>query len=299
MTRTGKSVSAALAVAVIVGASALAGCATPPPYRAYGGPELPAPETALFKFVSPAFISEVPFKLDGEANTGADPRFMEGTFYSFTTLTTDWSFAPGRHEIEFYAVDVEPPEHFIIGFEAEPGRVYEMRGSSQAFTIAEGGVPIRFDLRPVPVLPEPAEDEPHATLSYLPGRGAFATVPYVLRIDGMVRERMFRLHPRWTTMNYSSLARGVVTSVGLAGMIVQPNVDLKEGYLSIRLAPGTHRIEYFCDALYAGRRFFGKFVRELEFTAEAGGHYLLEIVPDPAPSPSGVVENGARIVRAP
>jgi hypothetical protein len=287
-----------LAIFMIV-SSLFLSCATPPStYRSYEGAELPSGQAAVFQFVAPFFISIVPYKLDGRPHLyDGDTRFMEGTFYSFKTTTSDWAFAPGRHSVEFYTVDTDPLKQIIVSLDMEAGKTYVMKGTSKEFDITCDGKSVPFEVSPVPILEEPSEDQPHAILSFIPQKSAIASVPYLFRIDGKVRTTMYKLHPRWTCMNYSSLARGIVTSVGGAGMLLQPNLDVKEGYISIRLEPGTHQIEYFADGTFLGQRAFGTWVRTIDFTAEAGRSYAIEIVPDDAPLyEGGLTENGIRIV---
>jgi len=297
--RSGKrSAALCLAAFAILSCLFLSCASAPPPYRSYEGAELASSQAAVFQFFPPAFISIVPYKLDGKPHLyDGDRRFMEGTFYSFTTLSTDWAFAPGRHSIEFYTVDTDPLKQIVISLDMEAGKTYVMKGSSKKFDITCDGKTVPYDVSPVPVLEEPSEDQPHAILSFIPQKSAIASVPYLLRIDGKVRKTMYKLHPRWTCMNYSSLARGIVTSVGGAGMLLQPNLDVKEGYISIRLAPGPHQIEYFADGTFLGQRAFGTWVRTIDFIAEAGRSYAIEIVPDEAPLyKGGLTENGIRIV---
>jgi hypothetical protein len=276
----------------------MSACTTVVPYRVEG-PGGDSGAMALLQFVNPAFISIVPYKIDGTPSLrlqeGTSP--MEGTFLSFTTLNTEIEFAAGRHSIEFYSVNTDPVGHFIVTFSVEAGKTYLMQGTSQNLTLTTGGVAVPYTVKPVEVLREPGDKEPHATLTFIPGKSGFDSVPYLLRIDDKVRGTMYRLHPRWTTMNYSGLARGIVTSINMAGMIVQPNLEAKEGYLSIRIEPGHHRIEYFADGVFMGQRHFGQFVRVIEFDAVAGADYEIEIVPDAQKSPQGFVENGIRIVK--
>ena len=274
----------------------LVACASTPPFHAYTGTEQPQEKTAVFVWVAPSFISYVPYKLDGKPNSQASAsKFMEGTFASFTSINSEYVFMPGRHTIEFYAVDTDPVSHFVLGIDLEAGKRYIMKGKTREFSITCDGVPVPYTNSPVPVLEEPKETEPHATLTFLPGKGGFKSVPYILRIDGKVRETMYRLHPRWTTMNYSSLARGIVTSIGGAGMLIHPNLDAKEGYLSIRITPGHHVVEYFTDNIYAGRRMFSRLVRIAEFDALAGVKYSVDIVPDLEKQPDGLLEHGIEI----
>jgi len=254
---------------------------------------------ALFQFVNPSFISIVPYKIDGKPSTVLQPGTnpMEGTYLSFTTLNTEIEFLPGTHSIEFFSVDTDPLGFFTVTLDVEAGKTYVMKGTSKDFAITCDGKPVPFKVAPVPVLSEPSAAESHATLTFIPGTGGFKSVPYILRIDGKVRATMYRLHPRWTTMNYSGLARGIVTSINMAGMIVQPNLEAKEGYFSIRVAPGKHVIEYFADSLMLGQRQFGKLVRLAEFDAVAGKDCSIEIVPDTVKSSQGIIENGIRIVQ--
>jgi hypothetical protein len=182
---------------------------------------------------------------------------------------------PGEHSFELYTVDTNPLTFTTIRFTVEAGKTYLMKGNSKAYSVTVNGNPVDVAHEQVPVIAEPAETDFHAVLSFTPGSAGMDVSAYVLRIDGKIRNPMFKLHPRWAVMNYSGLARGIVTSAGGTGTLIQANLDAKEGAFSIRLAPGPHTIEYFAEATVLGSRGLGMLVKTISLDAKAGGRYAI------------------------
>jgi len=68
-------------------------------------------------------------------------------------------------------------------------------------------------------------------------------------------------------------------------MLIQANVEAKEGSFSIRLSPGSHRIEYIAETLFLGSRILSDSVRVLERDFEAGRTYDIVITADAEKDP--------------
>jgi hypothetical protein len=266
-----------------------------PPIQTWEGAQHPAAETAVFTYKGTGAYGLLLYAVDGQPRTKhGDNRLLEGSYSNTLMCGFDLTLLPGEHVFEFYTVDTNPLQIFTIKFPVAAGKTYILSGSSKEFALRADGAAVPFVREEVPSIVEPAETEPHATLEIKREGGAMDVNCFILRIDGKIRSPMYKRHPRWVVMNYSGLASGIVNSIGGTGMLIQGNVEAKEGYLLLRLSPGTHRIEYFAESIFLGQRELGDAVRILDFNFEAGKDYKSVLTPDSSKI-EGITEHGMTI----
>jgi hypothetical protein len=288
------------AVVVVAASLAATSCLSLPtsaePFQAFEGSPAAEGETALFTYPGTGSYGLLLYAVDGQPRTRiGDNRLLEGSYSNTLMCGFDVVVQPGTHRFEFYTVDTNPLQVFTLELSMEAGKTYALTGSSKAFAVKLDGQEVPVVRGEVAAIVEPAEDSPHATLTFSRTQGAMDVNAWILRIDGKIRQPMYKRHPRWMVMNYSGLASGIVNSIGGGGMLIQPNVDAKEGNFGIRLSPGMHRIEYQAEALFLGKREMGEIVRSVDVDLEAGKAYRIVAVPS-GEKIEGIAETAIQIL---
>jgi len=239
-----------------------------PTLDAYDGPRRPESELSRVTFKGTGFIDIVLYSVDGVPRLVHDKDRIPGS-YTNGMCGFDLLLLPGRHVFAYYdnrqtPFDARPINYRIMTFSTEAGKAYEWVKTGADFEPRLDGVAVPFTIEPMPVLAEPAESEPHATLVFRREGGATGPNVWLTMMDGRIRKAMHRCDPRWVFMN----------DVSVAGTF-----DPGEASLELRLVPGPHLMEYMTDRVVVAKRFMSSQVKRLSFTAEAGKTYLITVVP--------------------
>ncbi len=243
------------------------------PFQVYPGAARPGGEVALVSYKGDGGITPFTwaYKIDGETRAAFAPGVLP---FGFNKTHAIGGFAlamlPGDHSIELVLNNRRGPlsggaaqiHAKRLRLRTEAGRSYRVtrEGFSLAVaydekTPAASASRPAFSVEDVPAYAEPAADAPHATLVY--SRAAKAEIdPYLLRVDGAVTPNV-----------------GAIPEVNYSLPVFKSFSDAK-GALSLRLAPGAHRLEF----MLLGGRVLDGLVQLEEVTVVAGKTYALEVV---------------------
>jgi hypothetical protein len=260
-----------VALSLFIAAIFLSGCATipTPVHQAYAGDARPESDVSHVIFVGSGFPDIYLYSVDGTPTSSKNESFVPATYSDAGSLGFDVTLLPGEHVLEIYNVhktpfDKAPLEYLAIGFSTEAGKSYFLARDGSSWKVTADGNAVKTVVKPVGVFAEPSESEPHANLTFT--RDTTGQMVYVFRVDGKISASMNYLEPRWVCYNAIDVGE------------LSPQYDS----LNLRVPVGHHVVE--CTDTYKVllSTFVSQWVRILEFDAQAGKSYRIEVIPNTA-----------------